>query len=136
MLPARSHLRGIDYTLRTVAIAALVLLTDSVLPDVLLLIFAAALVACVLRGAANWLHDRIGLGTGWCLTLVLVVIFVVLAGGLWLQGPNITRQAADVADTVTQQVQHWWEVWQDNPLVQRLAPRIRDQAGSVIGHVT
>ena len=102
----------------------------------LLLIFAAALAACILRGAATWLHAHIGLGTGWCLALVIVLLTLLLGGGLWLQGPRVTVQAATVADTVTQQVQHLWSTWQDNPLAQRLMPRIKDQAGSMLSGIT
>jgi predicted PurR-regulated permease PerM len=101
-----------------------------------LLIFAAILLACVLRGAAAWLHAHIGLGTGWCLALVIVSISLLLGGGLWLQGPRVTAQAVTVADTVTQQVQHLWASLQDNPLFQRLMPRLRDQANSVVGDLT
>lgn len=134
--PARRHVRGIDYTLRAIAVAALVLLTVTVLQDVLLLIFAAVLAACVLRGAAHWLHKHIGLGTGWCLGLVVVLLTVLVVGGLWLQGPRVTTQAVSVADAVTQQVKHLWQNWQDNPLVQRLMPRLKDQAGSVVSGFT
>jgi predicted PurR-regulated permease PerM len=33
-------------------------------------------------------------------------------------------------------VEHLWGVWQDNPSVQSVIPRLKDQAGSLIGHVT
>ena len=136
MISASRHIRGIDYTLRAVAIATLLLLTIIVLKDVLLLIFAAVLAACVLRGAAHWLHQRIGFGTGWCLALVVILLAALIIGGFWLQGPRVTAQAASVADTVTQQVKHLWASWQDNPLVQRLMPRLKDEAGSMVGGFT
>jgi predicted PurR-regulated permease PerM len=134
--PASRHVRGIDLTLRAVAVATLVLLGAILLRDVLLLIFAAVLAACVLRGAAVWLHARIGIGTGWCLALVLVSLMMLIIGGLWLQGAHVTAQAASVADAVTQQVKNLWERWQDNPLVQRLMPRLKDEAGSMVGSFT
>ncbi len=134
--PPRRHLSGIDYTLRAVAITALVLVAAAVLSGVLLLIFAAVLVACVLRGAASWLHAHIGLGTGWCLALVLLLLALLLGGGFWLQGPRVMVQAVMVADTVTQQVQHVWATLQNNALFQRLMPRLKDQAGSMLGSMT
>ncbi len=133
---SRRHLRGIDYTFRSVAIVTLLLLAIAVLQDVMLLIFAAILAASVLRGVADWLHQHIGLGAGWCLALVILLIVLSVGGGVWLQGPHITTQAATVADTVTLQVQHLWGTLQDNPLVQRLMPRLKDQAGSMLGGVT
>ena len=48
----------------------------------------------------------------------------------------MTAQAASVADTVTQQVKQLWQNWQDNPLVQRLMPRLKDEAGSMVGGFT
>jgi predicted PurR-regulated permease PerM len=131
-----NHLRGIDHTLRAAAIGALVLLAASVLQDVLLLVFAACLVASVLRGAALWLHLRSGIGAGWCLSATILLIVVLFATGVWLDGARVIEQAALVAKTVTQQVEHLWGIWQDNPSVQSVIPRLKDQAGSLIGHVT
>lgn len=61
---ARRHLRGIDFTLRAAVITALLLLSATLVRDVLLIVFAAIMGACVLRSAATWLHARIGLGMG------------------------------------------------------------------------
>ena len=135
-LSAHRHLRGVDYTLRTIAVTAVVLLAATVLQDVLLLVFAAVLAACVLRGMAVWLHAHTGLGTGWCLALVLVLLVALLGGGLWMQGPEVTAQAVTVADTVTQQIKHLWAAAQDNPLIQRLMPRLKTQGGSILGDLT
>lgn len=132
----RDQLRNINRTLLAVSIGALLLLAVTVLQDVLLLVFAAILAACVLRGAAVWLHRHLKLGTGLCLTLVIVVVTLLVGGGLWLQGPRVTAQAATVADTVTQQVQHFWETVQDNPLIQRLMPQIKAKAGSVLSNLS
>ena len=129
------HLRGIDYTLRAVAIAAPLLLAV-VLQDVLLLVFAAILAACVLRGAAVWLHRHIKLGTGLCLALVLVMLLLLIGGAIWLQGPHVLVQATTVVDTVSKEVRQLWSVWQDKPLLQSLMPRLRSQAGSVLGSLT
>jgi predicted PurR-regulated permease PerM len=132
----QEHHRNIDYTLRAAVIAALLLLVASQLGDVLLLVFAAILAASVLRGGATWLHRRTGLETGWCLAAVLVLIVLLFAALFWLDGSRIINEAATVADTVRQQVQQLWERWQDNPAVQRLVPRLKDQAGAILGHLT
>jgi predicted PurR-regulated permease PerM len=134
--PTGRHLRGIDLTLRATAIAVLLLVAATVLREVLLLVFAAVLAACVLRGAAIWLHHHIHLGTGWCLALVVVVLALALGTGLWLQGPRVSAQAVTVADTVSKQVQHLWQLSQANPLILRMMPRIQAQAGSMVGGIT
>jgi predicted PurR-regulated permease PerM len=132
----QEHHRNIDYTLRAVAIAALLLLVAAQLGDVLLLVFAAILVASVLRGGAAWLHRRIGIGTGWCLAVVLVVIVLLFTALFGLEGARMIGEAAAVADTVRQQVQHLWDSWRNDPSVQRLVPRLTDQAGAILGHLT
>lgn len=133
---ADQHLRGIDVTLRAAALGALALLAASVMPDVLLLVFAACLGASVLRGAATWLNRRTGLAAGWCLAATIVLTTVLFATGVWLDGARVTAEVAEVAKTVTMQVGHLWTMAQDSPLVQSLMPRLKDQAGSIIGHVT
>src|SRR4051794_5481420 len=114
MRTAGHHLRNIDYTLRFAVIAALLLLGAAQLEDVLLLVFASALVAAVLRGGAHWLHGRSGLQPGWCLVIVVVLIVLLFGGLFWLEGSRIVNEAATVADTVRQQVQGLWQNWQNN----------------------
>ena len=136
MSTEQEHHRNIDYTLRTAAIAALLLLVGAQLGDVLLLVFAAILVASVLRGGAAWLHRRSGIGTGWCLTIVIVLIVLLFTALFRLEGSRMIREAATVADTVRQQVQHLWDTWHNDPYVQRLVPRLTDQASAILGHLT
>ena len=62
------------------------LLAASVLQDVLLLVFAACLVASVLRGAALWLHVRTGVAAGWCLSATILLIVVLFATGVCWTG--------------------------------------------------
>ncbi|PPQ34516.1 AI-2E family transporter [Rhodopila globiformis] len=132
----QKHHRNIDYTLRAAVIAALLLLVASQLGDVLLLVFAALLAASVLRGGASGLHRRIGLGTGWCLALVVVLIVLLFMALFWLEGARMIREAATVSDTVRQQVQHLWDRWQNDPYVKRIVPHLTDQAGAILGHLT
>jgi predicted PurR-regulated permease PerM len=136
MRTARNHLRNIDYTLRSAVIAVALLLVAAQLSDVLLLVFASALVAAVLRGGAHWLHRRSGIQPGWCLVIVLVLIVTLFGGLFWLEGSRIIEEAATVADTVRQQVQQLWQNWQNNPTVQRLAPSLKDQASALLGKLT
>jgi len=130
------HLRRIDYTLRAAAVVALLLLGASLLQDVLLLGFAACLLACVLAGAASWLHHRTGIGAGLCLTAVIVLLTTLFCSGIWLDGPRIIAEGATVAASVRQQVEHLWDIWQDNPSVLQLMPHLKDQAAPLLGHLT
>ena len=72
---------------------------------VLLLAFAAVLVGVLLRGAAEWVAQRLGIGPGWGLGIVvlaLVGFFVVL--GLFA-APSIVREAENLADQIPQSLQ-------------------------------
>ncbi|MCW5738420.1 MAG: hypothetical protein KIS73_30140, partial [Enhydrobacter sp.] len=102
------HLRGIDVTLRAVALGGLCLLAIWVLRDILLLVFAAVLLACVLRGASNAVHRWSGLPHGWSLLAVVLAIALALGALLWWRGAAIGEQAADISRRLTTQVQHLW----------------------------
>jgi predicted PurR-regulated permease PerM len=136
MRTASHHLRRIDNTLRAIAVIALLLLGASLLQDVMLLVFAACLVACVLAGAASWLHHRTGIAAGWCLTAVILLLTALFCGGIWFDGPRIVAEGATVAESVRQQLEHLWDIWQDNPSVLRLMPHLKDQAFPLLGHLT
>lgn len=69
---------------------------------VLLLAFAAVLVGVLLRGAAEWVGQKTGIGPGWGLGVVvfaLVAFFAVL--GLFA-APNIVQQVEKLADRIPQ----------------------------------
>lgn len=102
------HLRGIDVTLRTMALGGLFLLAIWVLRDILLLVFAAVLLACVLRGASNAVHRWSWLPHGWSLLAVVLAIALALGALLWWRGAAIGEQAADISRRLTTQVQHLW----------------------------
>ncbi len=106
---ATQHLRGIDRTLRTSALGALFLIAIWVLRDILLLAFAAVLMACVLRGASEILHRRTGVGSGLSLLAVVVAAALFLGILLWWRGTAIAEQAAEMVDQLTNQTQRLWE---------------------------
>jgi len=65
---------------------------------VLMLAFAAVLVGVLLRGAAEWVATKLGIGAGWSLGLVvlsLVAFFVLL--GIFV-APSIVKQVENLAD--------------------------------------
>lgn len=67
---------------------------------VVLLFFAAALLALFLRSLTDWVGRHTGLGTGWSLTLVLVVLFG-LAG---LLGWSLAAPIAQEVDQLRQEL--------------------------------
>ena len=60
--------------------------------DVLLLIFAAALLAIFLRGLADILSRYINISEGWSVLLVSVLLTAVLAGAIAFLAPDVAEQ--------------------------------------------
>jgi len=97
-------LERIAALLRVVAVAAAITLLVATLGEMVMLVFAAVLVAVLLRGAADWTGRVTGIGTGWGL-LVVVVLLIAFFGGLgWGFGPSLGHQAAQLHDAVLQQL--------------------------------
>ena len=60
--------------------------------DVILLIFAAALLAIFLRGLAEILGRFVNLGDGWLILIVTSILIAVLAGAIALLAPDVAEQ--------------------------------------------
>lgn len=68
--------------------------------DIFLLVFASALIALLLHGAADWLANRTGLAAGWALLVVLVVLAGTLALlGMFIAG-RLAAQLDELAETI------------------------------------
>lgn len=103
------HLRLIDRTLRATALGACLLIAIWVLRDILLLVFASVLLACILRGASGYLQGRTGFGSGLSLLAVIASLALGLGVLLWWRGTAIAEQAVEMADELTRQAQRLWE---------------------------
>ena len=102
-MPSRHALHSIAVSLRVALLGGLALLLVWLLSDVLLLIFAAVLMACVLHGGAEKIHGWTGLSRGWALLLLVVVVLVVTGGAMWLEGPRIANQTSEIAQNFVQE---------------------------------
>ncbi|MDM7921656.1 MAG: AI-2E family transporter [Pyrinomonadaceae bacterium] len=79
----------------TVGVVVLTLLVLALLYftiDVLLLIFSAVLIAIFLRGLALPVGKRLGIGEGWAVLIVSVVLLLVLSGSIALLAPSVAEQ--------------------------------------------
>lgn len=72
---------------------------------VLLLVFAGVLLAIFLRGLANLLSSYTHVPVGWCLVLVIILLFAVIAGGGWLMGPAIMDGIEQLKEAIPQAVE-------------------------------
>jgi predicted PurR-regulated permease PerM len=101
---AAAALESVAGTLRWAALGGMLLFALWLLSDVCLLVFAAVLVASVLRGASDWVASTFHLRPGW--SLILATVFVVaLAGGLvWWRGPVIIDEASQLEEQLRDQL--------------------------------
>lgn len=100
------------FTLSLQAKTATVVLTASALLVVLyvlwitrtllLLIFAGALLALMLRSGSAWIEQRLHVGRRWSLPLVVIFAVAVLSFGIWLRGPAIEVQIDQLQEKLPQ----------------------------------
>ncbi len=88
--------------------------------DVLLLIFAAILLAVFLRGLSDWLSERTSLSPGWSLALVVLALLILLVSSTWLLAPTVGRQARQLATQLPAAMTHVRERIQQYTLGQQL----------------
>ena len=126
--------------MRAAAVGALLLMGIAVLRDILLLTFAAVLIACVLRGAADQLHRRTALSEGWSLVAVVTALLLVLGVLVWWRGPAMASQAGQMIDQLVTQLQQLWRRLDDSGWASSIADQVREAAQTigrgVTGYVT
>lgn len=116
------------------SVAALALLWY--LFDVILLVFAAILLAVLIRAPSNWLAARSRLSERWALALVLFTVLLVLAAAVWLLGASVKQQLQGLSEQIPvllEQARSYLEQrgwWQGG-----LRPRalLQDSSGAFLG---
>lgn len=73
--------------------------------DVILLIFAAALLAIFLRGLAGILGRFINIGEGWLVLIVSVILLAILAGAISLLAPSVAEQVRHLREELPRSAQ-------------------------------
>jgi len=73
--------------------------------DVLLLLFAAILVACFLRGTANVFSQYTRVPIGWSLGIVVTLLCGATTAAVWLLAPQVAAQVDDLSRGLTQSFQ-------------------------------
>lgn len=88
-----------------VTLAALLLALLWAATDVLLLLFAAILVACFLRGLANLFSQYTHVPIGWSLGLVVTLLLAGITVAVSLLAPHVAGQVDDLSRGLTQSLQ-------------------------------
>ena len=110
----------LSWTVAIVAISFVVWM----LGDVLLLIFAAALLALGLRGLADLLGRASGLGSGTSLAAAVAALLVLLALAAWWAGPRLVSEASQLQAQLPRQMgalRSWLDsTWWGSGLLDRI----------------
>src|SRR4051812_238594 len=123
-------------TIGWVVLAVALVIIVWALSHVLLIIFFAILLALVLRGAANWLAERLPASPR--LMLGVVCLAVVLAGAAliyWI-GPRLIAQGQDLAARLSDQLQILQQHFDESPIGQHVANRLSSVGQHVFGTAT
>jgi predicted PurR-regulated permease PerM len=96
-------IRSLSALFRAIAIAAAVGLVIATLGDVVMIVFAAALAAVLLRGVAERLGRVLHIGTGWALLGVIVGAVAFLGGLVWWHGQSLAEQFGQLQQGLAQQ---------------------------------
>lgn len=123
----------LGWTAGVLAVVAFV----ATLADVCLLVFAAVLVAVLLRGGAEGLHGLTRLPVGLCLLAIVLALLSVFGLLGWLYGPRLAAEGVALWDQINTQFQALWGRFGDLDWVRRLADRLRGyfsgEAGRLAG---
>lgn len=79
-------------TIGAVVLTVLLLILLYFTFDVILLIFAATLLAIFLRGLAELIGRWVNIGEGWLVLMVSVLLILILAGAIALLAPDVAEQ--------------------------------------------
>lgn len=92
--------------------------------EVFLVIFGGILFAILFDGIAKWLSKKIGLPRRWALAIGLITPLLLIGVGIWLIAPNVSNQAAELADRIPRVVAQM----QDKMLQYQWANRLLEHA--------
>ena len=99
-----------------VIISVLVVLVLWRAMEVLLLMFAAVLVAVLLRFMSGTISRRTGLGEMWSLSLVLVLLLGALTAAVWVIGPAVAVQVQELSAGMSESIEDLEDLLRRNEL--------------------
>ncbi len=104
MMQRATFARRVSVTVAITAFAALLIALLWAATDVLLLLFAAILVACFLRGTADVFSHYTRVPVGWSLAIVIALLIGAGTVTVWLFAPHVAVQIDDLSRGVVQSV--------------------------------
>ncbi len=120
-------------------IIVLALFILSVILEFLLIAFAGILLAVFWGGLAETVHSKTRIPYGLALFLVILLLFLLLAGSQFLEGPRFIGQITQLVDRLPEGIERIQSFLDENEWVQQFFPRQqtfplgRDIIGSITG---
>ena len=93
--------------------------------DVLLVLFAATLIACQLGGAARFLKRHVGLPYGVALAIVVLTIAACIGAAFVWRGPRIVSELQQVWQQINQQIFQLWHRFGGSDWLQKVVERVQ-----------
>lgn len=84
----------------------------------LLLIFTGVLFAILLQRLTGYVQRGTGLGHGWALAIVLLVLVLLVGGGVWLMGTSMAAQLGQLQEQVTKAMGMLPDGWRERIMEQ------------------
>lgn len=119
------QVRNIERTLRFSAVGLLAIILVWLLRDILLLGFAAVLIACVLRGASNAVQRETHLGARLSLFAVTLICAVSIGAVVLWRGNAIADQVAQITHQLSTQLERIWRELEASSWGALLAEQLR-----------
>jgi predicted PurR-regulated permease PerM len=103
--PAKTFVERVFIAAGVTVLTVLVLLLLYFALDVVLLVFAAALIAIFLRGLAEVVSRNLKIPEGWSVLLVSIFLVAILAGAIALLAPSVGEQVRHLRDELPRSAQ-------------------------------
>ena len=109
MIPTAENASFIKRLLIICAVITLIILLvigTSYIIDILMLAFAAILIAVFLRGLADLLNERLKISEGKAVLLVSLILVIILAGSIALLAPSVAEQVRNLREELPRSAQN------------------------------
>ncbi|MFN3847042.1 MAG: AI-2E family transporter [Paracoccaceae bacterium] len=116
----------------TILLTAGLLLLGYLLGDVLLLVFAAVLIAVGLDGAARGASDRLPISNGWALAGASIGIAAIIFGALGLSATRLFQQFKTLRTTVVESVERF-HAWLTEQGLMAIVDDMNESDGGIAG---
>lgn len=101
-----SFVRRLLIICAVITLIILLVIGVSYIIDILMMAFAAVLIAIFLRGLADLVNERLRISEGWAVLLISVLLLAIIAGSIALLAPSVAEQIKHLRDELPRSAQN------------------------------